>query len=198
MEMVLTYIEPRHLIVGKLLAVIFVTLTQVLFFTVLAALAFLGAQLLGSSLSLPFGIEIQKLVFNPVAMFFGASYVIVGFLMFAGFMTSTAAVTSSTKDANSFSAVFYIGAFIPFYFVTMILTDPENPITKFITFFPLTSPVVSLLRNTVGNMGIVEASLSLIVMTVFMIISIWIAVRAFSFGALEYSNNLKLSRLFKK
>ena len=198
MEMVLTYIEPRNLIIGKLLAVILVTLTQVLFFAALAGIAYLVAQSLGNSLSLPFGIDLNKIVFDPVTIFFSASFLIVGFLMFAGFMTATAAIAPSTKEANSFSSVFFIGAFVPFYLIFMILTDPENPITKFITFFPLTSPVVNLLRNTVGNLGTLEATLSLIVMTLFMILSIWIAVRAFSRGALEFSSALKLSTLFKK
>lgn len=198
MEMVLTYVEPRNLIVGKLLAVIFVTLTQVAFFITLAVIAYFVANALGNSLVLPAGIELDRLVFHPLAIFFGASFLAVGFLMFAGFMTATAAMAPSTKEANSFSAVFYIGAFIPFYFVTMILTDPENPITKFVTFFPLTSPVVTLLRNTVGNMGVLESSLALVTMAFFMVISIAIAVRAFSLGALEFSNRIKLTSLLRK
>lgn len=198
MEMVLTYIEPRKLIIGKLLAVISVTLTQVVFFASMAILAYFVLQAMGNAIALPAGIELNRLVFDPVAIFFGASFVTVGFLMFAGLMTATAAIAPSTKEANSFSAVFYIGAFIPFYFVTMILTDPENPITRFITFFPLTSPVVTLLRNTVGNMSTIESVLALVTMTLFMVISIWIAVKAFSKGALEYSSALKLSALFKK
>lgn len=197
MEMVLTYVASKNLIVGKLLAVILVTLTQVVFFALLAAVAYLVMQSMGNQIALPAGIELQKLVFNPVTILFAASFLVVGFLMFAGFMTATAAITPSTKEANSYSAVFYIGAFIPFYFVTMILTDPENPITKFITFFPLTSPVVTLLRNTVGNMSLLEASLALATMTVFMIVSIWLAIRAFSRGALEYSGIVNLKSLFK-
>jgi len=198
MEMVLTYINPRNLIIGKLLAVILVTLTQVFFFALMAIAAYFVMQSLGNSISLPAGIDLQKLVFNPVTIAFSAAYLIVGFLMFAGFMTATAAITPSTKEANSFSAVFYIGAFIPFYFVMMILTDPENPVTRFITFFPLTSPVVALLRNTVGNMSLLEASLALITMTVFMVISIWVAIRAFSRGSLEYSSRISLGSLFGK
>lgn len=198
MEMVLTYIEPRNLIVGKLLAVIFVTLTQIVFFILLAVVAYFAAQALGNSLTLPAGIEISRIVFNPLTIFFGASFLAVGFLMFAGFMTATAAIAPSTKEANSFSTMFYVGAFIPFYFVTLILTDPENPVTKFITFFPLTSPVVTLLRNTIGNMSLLESSLALIVMAIFMIISIAIAVRAFSLGALEFSSRVKLGSLLRK
>ncbi len=198
MEMVLTYIEPRKLIIGKLLAVIFVTVTQVAFFAILAIISYLVLQALGNSIALPAGIDLNKLVFDPLAILFGTGFLVVGFLMFAGLMTATAAIAPSSKEANSFSAVFYIGAFIPFYFVTMILTDPENPITRFITFFPLTSPVVTLIRNTVGNMGTLESALALVAMTFFMVVAIWVAVRAFSRGALEYSSALKLSSLFKK
>lgn len=198
MEMVLTYVKPRILIVGKLLAVILVTLTQVLFFAVLGIAALLVAKSLGTDLSLPAGVDLQRLVFDPVAIFFGASFLVVGFLMFAGFMTATAAMAPSSKEANSFSAVFYIGAIIPFYFVTLILTNPDSLVVKFVTFFPLTSPVVNLLRNTIGNIGIVEASFALVVMFIFMVLSILVAVRAFSRGALEYSSAIKLRSLFKK
>jgi len=198
MEMVLTYVNPRTLIIGKLLAVILVTLTQIAFFLVLAIIGYFVMTALGNTLTLPAGIDLQKLVFNPVAMFFGAAFLTVGFLMFAGLMTATAAVAPSSKEANNFSAVFFIGAFVPFWFFTMILTDPENPITKLITYFPITSPVVTLVRNTVGNMPFLESLAALAVMTVFMIISIWIAVRAFSLGALEYTNTIKLTSLLKK
>lgn len=198
MEMVLTYVQPRSLIVGKLLAVIAVTLTQLLFFGALALIGLFIALQLGNSLSLPAGIKLENLVFDPQAIFFGISFLMVGFLMFAGFMTSVAAAAPSTKEANNFSTVFFIGAFLPFYFVMMILTDPENPITRFLTFFPLTSPVVTLLRNTVGNMSTFEASLALVVMVVCMVLSIVVAIRAFSLGALEFSNRLKLSSLFRR
>jgi len=113
-------------------------------------------------------------------------------------MTATAAAAPSTKEANSFSSVFFIGAFIPFYFVVMIATDPGNPIVNFITYFPLTSPVVNLIRNTVDNMGLLQSAISLVVMIGFMLLSLWIAVKAFKLGALEFNQTIKLSKLFKK
>lgn len=198
MEMVLTYVRGQSLIVGKLLAVILVTLTQLCFFALLGIIAFAIALGLGNSLSLPAGIDINQLVFDPLAIFFGASFLIVGFLMFAGFMTTTAAMAPSAKEANNFSAVFFVGAFIPFYFVMMILTDPENPAVRFLTFFPLTSPVVTLLRNAVGNMSTLESALALVTMTACMVLSLAIAIRAFSKGSLEFSNSIKLSSLLKR
>ncbi len=198
MEMVLTYVKPRTLIVGKLLGVSLVTLTQIAFFAILALAGFLILQQTNGSVSLPMGIEPSRIVLDFWPIFFGFSFLVVGFLMFAGYMTATAAAAPSSKEANNFSAVFFISAFIPFYFIMLLVTNPDNPIVKFLTFFPLTSPVVALVRNTVGNMSLLESWLALLTMIIFMIISIWIAVRAFRLGALEFGSTIKLSKLFKK
>lgn len=198
MEMVLTYVKPRTLIVGKLLGVSLVTLTQIAFFALLAMIGFFILQQTNGGVALPMGIEPSKIVFDFWPIFFGFAFLVVGFLMFAGYMTATAAAAPSSKEANNFSAVFFIGAFIPFYFIMLLVTNPDNPIVKFLTFFPLTSPVVALVRNTVGNMSLLESWLALIVMTFFMIVSIWIAVKAFRLGALEFGSTIKLSKLFKK
>ncbi len=197
MEMVLTYIKPRTLILGKLLAVSLVTLTQLAFFAIMAAIAYVILLNSGNAVALPFGLDITKIVFDPTAIFFGTAYLITGFLMFAGFMIATAAAAPSTKEANSFSVVFYIGAFIPFYFITVIATDPHNPVVTFLTYFPLTSPVVTLIRNTLGTLGPIESWLALAVMALFTYLSIRVAVRAFKLGALEFSQTIKLSKLFK-
>lgn len=198
MEMVLTYVKPQTLILGKLLAVMLVTLTQVAFFAVLIFSAFTIALKSGMAVSLPLGLDLAKVTFDPLTIFFGLAFLFIGFLMYAGFMIATAAIAPSTKEANSFSGVFFIGAFIPFYFIYMIATDPTNPLVNFLTYFPLTSPVVTLIRNTVGNFSGAEGWLALAVMTAFMVITIWIAVRAFKLGALEFSQVVKLSKLVKK
>ena len=198
MEMVLTYVKPRTLIVGKLLGVSLVTLTQIAFFGLMAAIGLLVLQQTSGGVSLPAGLDLSKITLDFWPIFFGFAFLIVGFLMFAGYMTATAAAAPSSKEANNFSAVFFIGAFIPFYFIMLMVTSPENPLVKFLTFFPLTSPVVALVRNTVGNMSLLESWLALIVMIFFMMVSIWVAVKAFRLGALEFGSTVKLSKLFKK
>src|SRR5690606_38750086 len=103
-----------------------------------------------------------------------------------------------SKEANNFSSVFFMGAFIPFYFIMPIVTDPDGVVVRFLSFFPLTSPVVALIRNAVGNMTGITPWLVLITMTGFMFLSIWIAVRAFKLGALEFGSTIKLSKLFTR
>lgn len=197
-EMVLTYTNERSVIIGKLVAVSLVALTQVLFFSLLGLIAVLLYQLIGNDITLPLGIQLDKLVFDPVTILLAVGFLVTGFLMFAGFMTATASIMPSLKEANSLSSIFFIGAFIPFYFISLILTDPGNPITTFLTFFPLTSPVVTLIRNTIGNMGAVESWGALAAMALFMTMSLWLAIRAFRLGALEFNSRINLAQLFKR
>lgn len=198
MEMVLTYVKPRILILGKLLAVSLVTLTQIAFFGILAGLALLVVHQAGVSVPMPFGVDLSRLVFNPQAIFFGFAFLIVGFLMYAGFMTATASMAPSSKEANNFSAVFFIGAFVPFYFITLIITDPTNPVVTFMSYFPLTSPVVSLILNMFASISFLQSIAILVVMTAFMVASLWVAIRAFRLGALEFSQTINFGKLFKK
>ena len=198
MEMVLTYVEPRTLIVGKILGISLVTRTQLGFFLVLAVIAYIVMRNTGSLSTLPLGIDLAKITLDPFRIFFAVGFMAVGFLLYAGFMVAVAAMAPSAKEANSFSSVFIIGAIIPIYFVALIVTDPTGAITNFLTFFPLSSPMTNLLRNTVGSLDPAMAWASLAVMTVFMIGSIWIAIRAFKLGALEFAQTVKLSSLFKR
>lgn len=198
MEMVLTYVKSKTLIIGKLLAVVLVTLTQIGFFALLGSLALAIFSALGNSISLPGGVDLSQIVFDPLTIFYGLGYLFAGFMMFAGFMIITAAAAPSTREANGFASVFYIGAFAPAWILMLILTDPENPMTKFATFFPLTAPATTLLRNAVGNMSVAESTLALASMTVFATLSIWIAIKVFRLGALEFSNRIKLKSLLTK
>lgn len=196
MEMVLTYVEPRTLIVGKIIGISLVTLTQIVFFLGLSVIAYLVMQNTGSLGTLPLGIDLAKITIDPLRIFFALGFLVVGFLLYAGLMVTVAAMAPSTKEANNFSSVFIIGSIIPIYFAALIITDPTSPVTNFLTFFPLSSPMTNLLRNTVGSLDTVTAFLSLGLMTLFMLGSIWLAVRAFRLGALEFAQTMKLSTLF--
>lgn len=196
MEMALTYVNPRTLIIGKLLSVVLITLTQLLFFGALAAIAVLIA-VNTSFIRLPANFDITALPIDPVAVGFGLAFLVVGFILFAAFMAFIAVLLPS-KQANNFSALFYILPFVPFWFMWTVLTDPSNPVVQFITYFPVTAPTTSLVRNVVGNISVVESFISLAAMTVTAALVLWLTIRVFPKGALEFQNPLSLRAIFSK
>jgi ABC-2 type transport system permease protein len=196
MEMALTYVSPRTLIVGKLIAVVLITLTQLLFFGVLSIVAVIIA-VTTNFIQLPANFDLASLPIDPVSVLFGLGFLIVGFILFAAFMAFIA-VLLPAKQANNFSAFFYILPFVPTWFIWTVLTDPSNPVVQFITYFPVTAPTTSLIRNTVGNISAGEAAISLAVMAVVAFIVMWLTVRVFPKGALEFENPLSLRAIFSK
>lgn len=196
MEMALTYVSPRTLIVGKLISVVLITLTQLLFFGVLALLAVVIA-VNSNFIQLPVNFDLTQVPIDPVAVLFGLGFLVVGFILFAASMAFIA-VLLPAKQANNWSALFYILPYIPAWFGAAVVTDPSNPVVQFITYFPLTAPTTSLLRNTVGNLSVAEASLSLGIMAVVAFIVLWLVIKVFPKGALEFQNALSWRTIFAK
>lgn len=198
MEMLLTHVKPRTAIVGKLLGVILITLVQILFFIIIALIGYFVAVAFGmSAIQLPAGVSLANLVFDPVAIFFGLGFLVAGFALYAGLM-AVLAVVLPYKLASGWSSLFFVGGFSPFWFLSLIMTDPTNPVVTFATFFPLTSPTTSLIRNMLGNLNGLEAVLALLVMATFATLAIGLAVRLFPKGALEFNNALSLKDIFGK
>lgn len=196
MEMALAYLSPRTLIVGKLIAVVLITLTQLLFFLALGVVAMVVA-VNTNFIQLPSNFDITALPVDPVSFIFALAFLIVGFIMFAAFMAFLA-VLLPAKQANNFSSIFYILPFVPSWFIWTVLTDPANPVVQFITYFPITAPTTSMIRNTVGNISAGEALLSLGIMAVVAAIMLWLVVKVFPKGALEFQNPLSWRAIFSK
>ena len=196
MEMALTYLSPRTLIIGKLIAVVLITLTQLIFFGVLAAIAILIA-VNTNFIQFPSNFNLAELPVDPVAVLIGIAVLVVGFILFAAFMAFIA-VLLPAKQANNFSALFYILPFVPSWFLVTVLTDPDNPVVQFITYFPVTAPTTVLVRNTVGNIPLHEALLSIGIMAVTAFIVLWLIIKIFPKGALEFQNALSLRSIFSK
>ena len=195
-EMVLSYVKPQTLIVGKLCAIIMVTLTQLLCIGVMAGIAYGIARSLGNDLSLPF--NITDLTFVPSEILFGAGFLVFGFIFYVGLMAMIGAIFPSSKEAGGFSTVFYLLPAIPFWGLNAITTQPSSMFTQILTYFPLTSPTTVLTRNAAGNLSLTEGLVSLAVLILATAVIIVLASKAFRLGTLEYSERIKLSALLRK
>jgi len=195
-EMVLSYVKPRTLILGKLLGIILVTLAQIGIILVTAVIGLLVAKAMGNDLSLPF--DLSQLTFVPFEVLIGVSFLIIGFIFYVALMAMIGAIFPSSKEAGSFSTVFFILPAVPFWGFDAITTQAHGLFTQILTYFPLTSPTTVLLRNAAGNLTAMEGLISLIILALTTAGTIILAAKAFKLGTLEFSERIKFSALFKK
>jgi len=195
-EMVLSYVKPKTLIFGKLLAIILVTLLQIATLAAIGVIAYLIFRSLGNEISLPF--DVSNLSVVPTELFIGVSFLIVGFIFYVALMAMIGAIFPSSKEANSFSTVFFILPAVPFWSIDAITAQQPGMFAHILTLFPLTSPTTVLLRNMMGNIAIIESMTSLAILALTAFVVVLLAAKAFRLGTLEYTDRIKFGALFKK
>lgn len=193
-EMILTTIEARTLIVGKIISLIILAIIQGL---LVVSPVLIGYLIFHDQLKLP-SVDLSSLPVDPQRIAIGFLSFAGSFMLFTGLLVAIGAAVPTAKEANSFFGVVMILLFGPLYAVTMFISMPDAPLVKFLSLFPLTSPIPLMLRNAAGNLGLGEATLGIAILAAAAIIVIAIAVRIFRFGALEYNRKLSAKEIFAR
>jgi ABC-2 type transport system permease protein len=128
----------------------------------------------------------------------GAALFIFSFLMFTGLLVAIGSASPTAKEASGFFGIVMVLLFGPLYAVTLFISAPTSSLVRFLSFFPLTAPIPMMLRNAVGNLTIPDAIIGIIILAASSVIALWVAVRMFQYGALEYSRRISLSTIFRK
>lgn len=192
-EVLLTSIRTRELLFCKLLGLAAVGITQ-LALTLGLALG-VGAAL---HAKLPFNVDFAKIVLDPVAIGLGFFYTIAGYMLYATIMAGVGASVPTAREAGGLVAFFMICALSPFYFLMALVAEPTGATAIATSYFPLTAPLVLVLRNALGALSPVEIATSTLAMAAYIAIAFAGAVKMFELGALEYGQRLSFKRLFTK
>lgn len=185
-EMLLTTIDAKTMITGKIIALVALGFIQILAILLpILLIYFAGTQM---NLIPPFLADLidgAKFEFWP--FFFGLNLLIFGFLMTTGFTIFVGSLFPTAQDASQFYAPIVLVSMIPLYFMAAIMSGVKNLFVQILSYFPLTAPTTLLVRNTVGNLSITEGliGLSIVILAGFIVMTM--AVRAFKHGVFEYS-----------
>lgn len=193
-EMILTTIEAKTLIIGKILSLIALAFVQVL---AIVSPILIGYLLFKDQLSLP-NFDISSIPLDPVRIGLAAVIFALSFLLYTGLLVAIGAIAPTAKEAGSFFGVIMIFLYGPLYAVTLFISTPESPIVKFLSFFPLTAPIPLLLRNAVGNLSTADALIGCLILLISAGLAMIVAVKLFRYGVLQYSSRLSLSVLLKE
>ncbi|WP_104086424.1 ABC transporter permease [Arthrobacter sp. GMC3] len=193
-EMILTTLNPTTLVVGKIISLFMVGALQSIVF---ASPMLLGYVFFRDQLAIP-NFDLSKLSFQFWPMLIGALLLIGGFILFTGVLVSIGAVMPTAKEASMVFGPVMLMMFIPFYIVTMVVSDPGSVIVQIFTFFPFTAPVTAMLRNAFGSLNGVSAAIVIAELFIFGVLALRLAVHLFRYGSIEYSRKLSLRTAFAK
>ena len=171
---------------GKILAVFAVGVVQIV---VLLAPVVIGYVFFRDRLNIP-DLDLSSLRLDPGTMAVAFLLLIGGFVLFTGVLVAIGAIMPTAKDAGVIFGPLIFAMFIPFYAISLIISDPSALIVQVFTFFPLTAPVTAMLRNGFGTLDPLTAGIVIAELFVLGVLVLRVAVQLFRYGSIAYTDKL--------
>ena len=192
-EILLSSISPTQLLAGKILGLGALGMIQVLVW-IGAGVALLSAATAMFALA-----GVIKLSLSTVGL--GLVYFVLGYLLFATLMAVAGSMGTTQRESQQIASIFSLAAAIPFMTIGIMFANPHSPLAVALSYFPLTSPVMMLLRIGFSDVPASQIAISLALLVLGIALSLWAGAKIFRASLLMYGKrpSLKdLARAFKQ
>lgn len=192
-EILLSSISPTQLLAGKILGLGALGLIQVLFWVSA------GAALLSAAVTLFALAGAIKLSIGTIVL--GVVYFVLGYLLFATLMAVAGSMGTTQRESQQIASIFSLAAAIPWMTMGIVFSNPDSPVAVALSYFPLTAPVMMLLRIGVSEVPTGQLAISIGFLIGGIALSLWAGARIFRASLLMYGKRptLKdLGRAFKQ
>ena len=189
-DVMVTSCTPFQLMMGKILGIAAVALTQIAIWAllVLSASKFLipaifsaevvaaNDMMLGAALGTVTDTGYIATLFALLALF-----IIGGFLLYASLFAAAGSAVDSIQDSQQFHSVIMIPIILSIIVMMSVFNDPNSPLAFWASMIPFTSPIVMIARIPFGIPGW-EIALSIVILYVTFVFTTLIAARIFRVG----------------
>jgi ABC-2 type transport system permease protein len=186
-EILLSSIGPTQLLAGKILGLGALGLIQV------AVWLGAGAALLSAATAIFALAGVIKLSLGTVLL--AVAYFALGYLLFATLMGVAGSMGTTQRESQQIASIFSLAAAIPFMTMGIVFTNPNSPIAVVLSYIPLTSPVMMLIRLGIGGVPPAEIAISLALLVAAIALSLWAGAKVFRASLLMYGKRPSLKDL---
>jgi ABC-2 type transport system permease protein len=190
MEVLVTSVSPLQLMSGKIIGLIGVGLTQ--FF------GWVGFGVLGILIGRNYFSWLQSARISSSVLLWSFIILIPSFVMVASLMVAVGSTVTDAREGQQISGLFTMPIVIPYWFVTLIMNNPNGLVSEVLSFFPLTAPVTLTLRLAFAVIPFWQIGLNLLELILAAALAIWFASRAFRLGMLQYGRRLTLQQIVRR
>jgi ABC-2 type transport system permease protein len=188
-EIVISSVKPFHLMIGKLLGIGAVGLTQ--FSIWIVSIAAMG--LLGRKTFSHWGVQFQGL---PVSvMIYFVVFFILGYCLFGTIYATLGAMVKRPEDMMMLQRPLTILNFIPLITVWFVMRDPSSPLAVLLSLIPFFAPTLMMLRIVAISPPAWQVLLAILLMILTLIIAIWVAAKVYRVGILMYGKRPSMEQI---
>ena len=217
-EVIISSVKPFELMMGKIIGIALVGLTQILLWVVLTTtISYVASRFLGTNIDLGTitdanqagmgmqavpeggiqnilhllnGFDLFKIFFLFIVYFLG------GYLLYASLFAAVGSAVDSETDTQQFSLPLTLPIVFAIYAAIYSAQNPDGPFAIWCSMIPFTSPIVMMVRLPYG-VPAYQIVISLTILILSFIGTTWMAGKIYRTGILMYGKKVTWSELWK-
>lgn len=188
MEILITNISSKTLIVGKVFSGVFLGLIEAV--CVLASMAlglFINYKFLGQDSKL-LTMVLESITWDMIVVFIVVT--IFGTTLYYFLFAALGALVSRIEDLQSTTAPATILVVLAFILPMTSISRPDSTLMKVTSFVPFTSPLAMVARYSMTTVPVVQILLSLAILAATTVLVAMMAIKMYRMGSLNYGNKI--------
>ena len=204
-DVMVTSATPFQLMMGKILGIAAVAVTQIAIWAVLviSASKFLlpalmpadaaasGDAMLSAVLGTIGDAGYLAMIFTYMLLF-----ILGGFLLYASLYAASGSAVDSVQDGQQFNSIIMMPIIISIIVMMSVFNDPNSPLAVWSSMIPFTSPIVMMARIPFG-IPTWEIILSLVLLYATFLFTTWLAAKIFRVGIFMHGKRPSWSELWQ-
>ena len=204
-DVMVTSATPFQLMMGKILGIAAVAVTQIAIWAILviSASKFLlpalmpadaaasGDAMLTAILGTIGDAGYLAMIFTYMLLF-----IIGGFLLYASLYAASGSAVDSVQDGQQFNSIIMMPIIISIIVMMSVFNDPNSPLAVWSSMIPFTSPIVMMARIPFG-IPTWEIILSLVLLYATFLFTTWLAAKIFRVGIFMHGKRPSWSELWQ-
>lgn len=204
-DVMVTSATPFQLMMGKILGIAAVAVTQIAIWAVLviSASKFLlpalmpadaaasGDAMLTAILGTIGDAGYLAMIFTYMLLF-----ILGGFLLYASLYAASGSAVDSVQDGQQFNSIIMMPIIISIIVMMSVFNDPNSPLAVWSSMIPFTSPIVMMARIPFG-IPTWEIILSLVLLYATFLFTTWLAAKIFRVGIFMHGKRPSWSELWQ-
>ncbi len=122
-------------------------------------------------------------------------YFILGFIFYTGIFVGLGSVVTTEQEAQQFTSYLSMILVLPIVFAITAIQNPNSEFVRILSYIPLTTPSIMLLRLNIAPLPTWEILLTIFILLISIFISIRLSSKIFKIGILSYGKRPSLREL---
>lgn len=198
-EVIISSMEPWHLMLGKIVGVGAVSMTQMLIWLMAGVLLFATGLpvLIAARPEMANLAELREVLPGVGMLALFVVFFVFGFFMYSGLYAAVGAMCNTDEEAQQAQFPIMMLLVVPIIMVMSVIENPMSPLSTGLSLFPLFTPILMWGRVAGGGVPGWQIALSIVLMVLAVFAIAWVAGRIYKVGILMAGKPPTLPELWR-